>query len=61
MANHNYSITELCKVFDLSISTYYDRIIEKPIAMEKEKIITIIKKTAIETKYSYGKRRMHNS
>jgi transposase InsO family protein len=58
MANPKYTITELCDVFDLNQSTYYDQSKEKPLAGEKNKIISILKQTAIETKHSYGKRRM---
>ena len=58
MANTKYTVTELCDVFDLKISTYYDQICQKPIAEEKKKILSIIKKTAIETNSTYGKRRM---
>ena len=58
MANSEYTIKEMCEVFRLNQSTYYDQINEKPIAEEKKKIISILKKTAIKTKHTYGKRRM---
>jgi len=58
MANSEYTIKEMCEVFRLNQSTYYDQINEKPIAGKKKKIISILKKTAIKTKHTYGKRRM---
>jgi putative transposase len=58
MANNHYKVKELCETFEINLSTYYDQIKEKPIAQEKEKILTIIKNTAIETQHTYGKRRM---
>ena len=58
MAHPYYTIKELCRVFDISLSTYFEQIKDKPIAEEKKKIISIIKQTAKETKNSYGKRRM---
>ena len=58
MADRNYSIKELCEVFDLNPSTYYDQVTDKPIAEEKKNIISILKQTAIETQHTYGKRRM---
>ena len=58
MAHPDYTIKELCMVFNISRSTYFEQIKDKPIAEEKKKIISIIKQTAKETKNSYGKRRM---
>jgi len=58
MANTAYTITELCKAFDVSTSGYYDQIAEKSVAEEKKKILSILKQTAIESDNSYGKRRM---
>ena len=58
MANSGYTIKEMCEVFKLNQSTYFDQIKDKELAGEKKKIISILKKTAIQTKYSYGKRRM---
>jgi len=58
MANSKYTIKEMCDVFELNQSTYYDQVKEKPFAEEKKKIISILKQTAIETNHSYGKRRM---
>jgi len=58
MAKNDYTIKELCEVFDINQSTYYDQINDKPIAEEKKKILSLFKQTAIETQYTYGKRRM---
>jgi len=58
MANLNYTIKEMCDVFELNQSTYFDLSKEKPLAGEKKTIMTILKQTAIETQYTYGKRRM---
>ena len=59
VANNNYTIKELCETFELNQSTYYDQIKVKPIAEEKEKMLRLIKNTAIETQYTYGRRRMN--
>ena len=58
VANSDYTITELCAVFELSSSTYYDQISEKSYTKEKEKIIESIKQIAIDTNSTYGRRRM---
>ena len=58
MANNHFTVKELCNTFEINQSSYYDQIKEKPIAQEKEKILTIIKNTAIETRHTYGRRRM---
>lgn len=58
MANKDYKIKELCENFGLNQSTYYDQINENPMPKENKKIVTILKQTAIETKHTYGKRRM---
>ena len=58
MANYNYTVKEMCNAFDLNQSTYFDQIKEKTLAEEKKKIISILKQTAVETKHTYGKRRM---
>ena len=59
MANNKFTITELCMVFDMKQSTYYDQIQPREISTEKKRILSILKSTAIETKHSYGRRRMH--
>ena len=58
MANNDYTTKELCDVFEINQSTYFDRAKEKPLAVENNKIVTIIKQTATETQHTYGKRRM---
>jgi len=58
MANPDYTITELCIVFVLSSSTYYDQISEKSYTDENEQIIESIKEIANVTKSTYGRRRM---
>ncbi|WP_281347591.1 hypothetical protein [Marinicella rhabdoformis] len=40
----------------MATSTYYDQIKEKPISEEKQKMLKIVKQTAIETNHSYGKK-----
>ena len=56
MANNDYTTKELCDVFEINQSTYFDRAKEKPLAVENNKIVTIIKQTATETQHTYGKR-----
>ena|GEM_PF-2644685 len=34
MAHPYYTIKELCRVFDISLSTYFEQIKDKPIAEE---------------------------
>jgi transposase InsO family protein len=58
MANQDYTIKELCAIFKLSHSTYYDNIKDKPISETIKNALNIIKQTAIETRYTYGRRRM---
>ena len=58
MANSDYTITELCEVFELNQSTYFDQIKEKKFAEEKKKILSILKQTAQVSKNTYGRRRM---
>jgi transposase InsO family protein len=58
MANANYDTKELCRVFGLNSSTYYAQVNEKPLCEQKKKMLEIIEQTALETKFSYGKRRM---
>jgi transposase InsO family protein len=58
VASNQYTIKELCETFEVNQSTYYDRVKEKPIAKEKEKILRLIKSTAIQTRHTYGRRRM---
>ena len=58
MAHPKYQTKELCEVFSVPTSTYYDQVKEKPISAKKQQMLRIIKQTAIETNHSYGKRRM---
>ena len=58
MANPSYTITELCAVLEVKVSTYYDQIQNKPVSDEKMRTIKILEQTAIDSNYSYGKRRM---
>jgi len=57
-ADNDYTVTELCELFTIKLSTYYYHRQEKPIKLEEEQIIARLKATAIETTNSYGKRRM---
>jgi len=52
-----YSVTELCNVFNVSMSSYY----YKPILPNLVDInfITLIKAISSESRNSYGKRRIH--
>ena len=59
-ADDNYTLTELCTVFNIKLSTYYYRQQEKPLKPEVMQMITTLKMTAIETNNTYGKRRMLN-
>lgn len=57
-ANPNYSVHELCSLFQLSESTYYAQIRPKPLKTDETMMITAIKSIAIETGSIYGRRRM---
>jgi len=57
-ANPNYSVHELCALFQLSENTYYAQIRPKPIKTEEAVIMTAIKDIATETGSIYGRRRM---
>jgi len=56
--NKPYKIKELCKIFGLPRSSYYYQQADKTIDDNTNKIITSIKQIAIDTKHTYGKRRM---
>ena len=58
MANSDYTVTELCKVFGQKLSTYYDQVKMKLACPEKLEIIRVLKESAIEFDNTYGKRRM---
>lgn len=57
-ANDKYTVTELCALFTIKLSTYYYQRQKKPIKPNELEMITLLKATAIETDNSYGKRRM---
>tara|TARA_R110001606_G_C15293923_1_gene641840 strand:+ start:386 stop:1231 length:846 start_codon:yes stop_codon:yes gene_type:complete len=57
-ANPDYSVHELCSLFQLSESTYYAQVHPKTIKTEDAMIMTAIKDIAIETGSTYGRRRM---
>jgi len=57
-ANPDYSIYELCSLFQLSESTYYAHVRPNLIKTEDAMIMTAIKDVAIETGSTYGRRRM---
>lgn len=57
-ANPDYTITEMCSLFNIKLSTYYYQQQERPIKPEVMQMITVIKETAIETNNAYGRRRM---
>jgi len=52
-------VTELCTVFQLSERTYYAQQRPKPINSIEQKMIAIIKETAMMSDDSYGRRRHH--
>lgn len=57
-ANKHYNIKELCKLFDISRSSYYYQVKDKVVDNNTTKIISSIKRIAIESRHTYGKRRM---
>jgi len=60
-ANKDYTITELCGLFKIKLSTYYYQQQEKPVKPEVTKMLTAIKMIAVETENTYGKLRMHEA
>ncbi len=58
MANKNYSITELCTAYGVPKNTFYKKTNTRKINRKSSEIISLLKKISIETKHSYGKRRM---
>lgn len=54
----SYTVQELCRLFNVSVSTYYYQASEKPADIEKQEIIDAIKDVAVEHGHTYGKRRM---
>ena len=57
-ANSEYSIKELCQLFTLSSSTYYEQTRTKLVSAEHINLIAAIKRIAKDTGDTYGKRRM---
>ena len=57
-ADNNYTLTELCKLFNIKPSTYYYQQQEKTVKSEIVDMISLLKITAKETNNTYGKRRM---
>lgn len=57
-ATPDYSVHELCSLFQLSESTYYAQQRPKPIQIEEIMMIATIKSIAAETSSTYGRRRM---
>lgn len=60
-ANVDYTVTELCLLFQYGERTYYAQIRQKPINHQELVVTAVIKSTAAETGNTYGKRRMHAS
>ena len=60
-ARSDYTVTELCAVFELSERTYYAQQSSKPINIVEHKMIATIKATAVIADDSYGRRRHHAS
>ncbi len=58
-ANKNYNIKELCKLFDINRSSYYYQIKDKIVDNSTTKIISLIKRIVIESRHTYGKRRVN--
>ena len=57
-ANSEYSTKELCKLFALSSSTYYEQTRIKLVSAEQVNLIAAIKRIAKDSGDTYGKRRM---
>jgi len=57
-ATPDYSVHELCSLFQLSESTYYAQQRPKPIQTEETMMIATIKSIAAETSSTYGRRPM---
>lgn len=60
-ANPDYTITEMCRLFNIKLSTYYYQEQENPVKPEVMQMISLLKMTAIETDNAYGRRRMHET
>ena len=57
-AEENYTINELCRLFGLSLSTYYYQLKQSAPSTQSQQLVTEIQKIAEETDETYGKRRM---
>jgi putative transposase len=57
-AEDNYTLDELCRLFGLSLSTYYYQIHHSTCSIISQQIVTEIQMIADETDQTYGKRRM---
>ena len=57
-ANSSCSVKELCRLFDMSLSSYYYQIQQKELNPKKEKMMIEIKVISQRTGNTYGKRRM---
>ena len=57
-ADDNYTIDELCRLFDLSLSTFYYQVKHASCSVVSQKIITEIQVIAEEVDQTYGRRRM---
>ncbi len=57
-ATPDYSVHELCDLFQLSESTYYAQIRPKPVNVEHMMIMSAIKSISVEIGSTYGRRRM---
>lgn len=60
-ANSNYTVHELCSLFQLSESTYYACARPKQVNQQERQLITTIKAIAIDVRHTYGRRRIHAS
>lgn len=58
-ANPEYSVTELCELFNVNSSSYYYQVKERIICPDRELILATIRGIALETGHTYGKRRMN--
>ena len=57
-AEESYTVDELCRLFDLSLSTYYYQLKQSVPSTQSQQLVTEIQKIAEDTDDTYGKRRM---
>jgi len=55
----DYTVTEICPLFNIKLSTWYYQQQDKSPKSDEAEIIATLKETAIETNNAYGRRRMH--